>query len=103
MTPSTASFRALNSEYTKNEAKRKEATAKLAIFGGAFSLDRVIIETAGAVDELDFQVKQKIEAARNLFHWALINGDNGNINRNRSNRNGPLHNTEDDRQRRRVP
>ena len=76
MTPSTASFRALNSEYSTNEAKRKEATAKLAIFGGAFSLDRVIIETAGAVDELDFQVKQKIEAARNLFHWALINGDN---------------------------
>lgn len=76
MTPATAAFRALNTEYPKNEAKRKEAMAKLAIFGGAFSLDRVIIDTAGAVDELDFQIKQKIEAARNLFHWAVINGDN---------------------------
>ena len=63
MTPATAAFRALNTEYPKNEAKRKEAMAKLAIFGGAFSLDRVIIDTAGAVDELDFQIKQKIEAA----------------------------------------
>lgn len=76
LTPSTASFRALNAEYTKSEAKRKEALAKLAIFGGSFSLDRVIIDTAGAIDELDFQIKQKIEAARNLFHWAVINGDN---------------------------
>ena len=74
-TPSTASFRALNTEYTKNEAKRVEKTAKLKIFGGAFDIDRVIIETSGAVDELDFQMKQKIEAASNLFHYTVINGD----------------------------
>lgn len=74
-TPSTAAFRALNTEYTPGEAKRVEKTAKLKIFGGAFQLDRVIIETAGAVDELDFQIKQKIEAASNLFHETVINGD----------------------------
>lgn len=74
-TPSTAAFRALNTEYPKSEAKRVEKTAKLKIFGGAFELDRVIINTSGAVDELDFQMKQKIEAASNLFHETVINGD----------------------------
>lgn len=74
-TPSTAAFRALNTEYTKSEAKRVEKTAKLKIFGGAFDLDRVIIDTSGAVDELNFQMKQKIEAASNLFHYTVINGD----------------------------
>lgn len=74
-TPSTAAFRKLNQEYTGNEAKREKASVDLKIFGGEFSLDRVIIKSAGAVDELDFQMKEKIKGAINLFHYTVINGD----------------------------
>ena len=74
-TPSTASFRAINTEYTNVEAIREELTAYCKIFGGSFKLDRVIIDTAGAVDELGFQMQEKINGAVNLFHYAAINGD----------------------------
>lgn len=74
-TPSTAAFRKLNQGYTSNEAKREKASADLKIFGGEFSLDRVIINTSGAVDELDFQMQEKIKAAINLFHYTVINGN----------------------------
>lgn len=74
-TPSTAAFRALNNEYVNNEADREKATAELKIFGGNFKLDRVIINTSGAVDELMFQMDQKIKAAVNLFHYTTIQGD----------------------------
>lgn len=74
-TPSTAAFRKLNTEYAGSEAKREKASADLKIFGGEFSLDRVIINTSGAVDELDFQMQEKIKAAINLFHHTVINGD----------------------------
>lgn len=74
-TPSTAAFRKLNEEYKSNEAKREKATADLKIFGGEFSLDRVVINTSGAVDELSFQMKEKVAGAVNLFHYTVINGD----------------------------
>ena len=79
-TPSTANFRALNTEYSSdskaaNEAKRDKASVDLKIFGGEFSLDRVIIKSSGAVDELDFQMTEKIKGAINLFHYTVINGD----------------------------
>ena len=74
-TPSRAGFRAINTEYGKTEAIREPHTVFLKIFGGAFELDRVIINTAGAIDELNFQLEQKIKAATNLFHYTVINGD----------------------------
>ena len=74
-TPATAAFRPLNTEYTPNEAIREPQTAYCKIFGGSFSLDRVIINTSGAVNELDFQLREKITGATNLFHYAAINGD----------------------------
>ncbi|MGL5512284.1 MAG: major capsid protein [Sporomusa sp.] len=74
-TPSTASFRALNSEYTNVEALREPMTAYCKIFGGSFKLDRVIINTSGAVDELAFQMSEKVKGAINLFHYTAINGD----------------------------
>ena len=43
--------------------------------GGSFQLDRVVIGTAGAVDELAFQTEQKIKATANEFHNLVINGD----------------------------
>lgn len=78
-TPSTAGFRAINGEYTNNEAKRERCSADLKIFGGNFKIDRVLINTSGAVDELDFQMKEKIKGAINLFHNTVING-NSSVN-----------------------
>ena len=40
--PSVASFRALNTEYTANEATLEKKSADLKIFGGKFSMDRVL-------------------------------------------------------------
>lgn len=74
-TPSMAQFRALNTDYTPQEAVREPATAMLKIFGGNFNLDRVIIDTAGAVNELQFQMQEQIRGAINLFHNTVINGD----------------------------
>lgn len=76
-TPATAGFRNINSEYTSQEAKRKKASADLKIFGGVFELDRVIATTSGAIDEMDFQLKEKIKATINVFHNQVINGDAG--------------------------
>lgn len=73
--PSTASFRELNKDYTNNEALREKHSVDLKIFGGNFELDRVIIETAGQINELAFQVEQKVKGAVNLFHYNVINGD----------------------------
>lgn len=73
-TPSTAARRDLNTEYKNNEAKREKKTADLDIFGGSFQLDRVIQATSGAVNEIEFQMKQKIKAASNYFHYLVING-----------------------------
>lgn len=79
-TPATANFRKLNAEYSddtkaSNEAIRDKASADLKIFGGEFKLDRVIANSSGAVDELDFQMQEKIKGAINLFHYTVINGD----------------------------
>lgn len=75
-TPSTASFRELNTEYTSNEAKKAKKAKKtvdLKIFGGSAQVDRVL-QAASAEGEIEFQLKQKTIAARNLFHYAVING-----------------------------
>lgn len=74
LTPSMAAVRALNNEYTAGEAIRTEVTTKAVIMGGSFELDRVVINTSGAIDELSFQLKQKIIATANLFHYNAING-----------------------------
>ena len=73
-TPSTAAIRAINTEYTPGEAIREELTTKAVIMGGSFEVDRVIQNTAGAVDELAFQAEEKIKATSNLFHYDVING-----------------------------
>ena len=73
-TPSTAGVRAINSEYTANEAKRQELTTKAIIMGGSFKVDRVLQATSGAIDELAFQTEQKVKATANEFHYYAING-----------------------------
>lgn len=75
LTPSTASTRKINSEYSPTEAKREKKTAELKIFGGSFTVDRVIQDTSGNFNEINFQLKEQIKAARNYFHYLVINGD----------------------------
>ena len=74
LTPSTAAVRTINNEYSAGEAKRTEKTAKAVVMGGKFQIDRVLIGTAGAVDELAFQAEQKVKATSNYFNNLTING-----------------------------
>ena len=73
-TPAKAGVRSINSEYTPGEAKRVKKTAACAIIGGDFELDRVVIGTAGEVDELTYQMQEKVKATANEFTNAAING-----------------------------
>lgn len=73
-TPATAGVRVINAEYTANEAKREKKTAAAVIMGGSFQVDCVLQNTSGAVDELAFQLEQKIKAVANEFHYLVING-----------------------------
>lgn len=73
--PSQAAFRAVGNEYTSSEATVDEKTVKLAIFGGAFQIDRVIKDLKAQFNNLEYQLRKKIQAAVALFHDAMINGD----------------------------
>ena len=73
--PSTASFRAIGSEYTANEATVEKATCDLKVFGGSFEMDRVLKNAEGQFNNMEFQFAEKIAAAVSLFHYTLINGD----------------------------
>lgn len=75
MLPSVATFRGLNTEYTANEATLIKKSADLKIFGGKFSMDRVLKMAEGKFNNMAFQMEQKIKAAVGLFHYTLINGD----------------------------
>ena len=72
--PATASVRTVGSEYVPGEAKKEKKTANAIIMGGAFQMDRVIQNTAGAANEMAFQAEQKIKATANYFHNLVING-----------------------------
>ena len=73
-TPATAAVRTVGAEYTPGEAKREKKTTGAIIMGGAFQVDRVLQNTAGAADEVAFQAEQKIKATANYFHNLTING-----------------------------
>lgn len=74
----TAAVRALNAEYTPQEAVTTPYTVNLKVFGGSFNLDRVLIKNEKqVVDHVNFQMQQKIQASRALFHDLFINGDSG--------------------------
>lgn len=73
--PSTAAFRKINNEYTANEATLVKKSADLKIFGGKFSMDRVLKQAEGRYNNMAYQMSEKILAAISLFHYTLINGD----------------------------
>lgn len=74
LTPTVAAGRAINSEYQAGEALRTTKFAVLKIFGGAFTIDRVLEETA-AKSEVAFQFDEKSKATVNKFHYDFINGE----------------------------
>lgn len=77
-TQPVASFRALNTEYTPQEAKTTEHTVTLKPFGGKFQVDRVIQNhMKGVANHVAFQLQQKIKATKALFSDTFINGDTG--------------------------
>ncbi|MDF2907963.1 MAG: hypothetical protein K0R34_3284 [Herbinix sp.] len=72
----TAAGRAINAEYTAQEAKTTPVTVNLKVFGGSFNLDRVIVNhEKQVVDHIKFQLEQKTKATRALFADWFINGD----------------------------
>lgn len=74
----TAATRAINAEYSAQEAKTTPYTVNLKLMGGSFQLDRVIIQDERqVVDHIQFQLAQKIQATRALFHDLFVNGDSG--------------------------
>ncbi len=71
-----AAARAINAEYVPQEADTEPVSVNLKIFGGSFQIDRVLQkDETEAVDLVQFQLQQKIKAARALFHDWFINGD----------------------------
>ena len=74
-TPAMAAFRAIGQEYTANEATVEAKTVKLAVFGGSFKIDRIIKTIEGQLNNMAYQLEQKIAAAVGVFHNAMINGD----------------------------
>lgn len=73
--PSTTAFRAINSEYSANEATLEKKSADLKIFGGAFEIDRVIKDAEGKYNNMQYQIEEKVDAAIGTFHNAMLNGD----------------------------
>lgn len=73
--PSQAAYRAIGQEYTASEATVVDKTVKLAIFGGSFEIDRVIKDLKSQFNNLEYQLRKKIQAAVALFHDGMINGD----------------------------
>lgn len=73
--PSLAAFRTLGNNYDGSEATLEKKTADLKIFGGKFSMDRVLKQAEGKYNNMAFQMQEKILAAVSLFHYTLINGD----------------------------
>lgn len=74
VTQPTAGFRAINTEYTPQEATKQQFTVDLKPLGGSFQIDRVLAGIAAA-KEVAFQMAQKIKATRAKFHEAVIIGD----------------------------
>lgn len=73
--PSTTAFRAINNEYTANQATIEKKSVDLKVFGGAFEIDRVIKEAEGMYNNMAMQLEEKIKSAVGTFHNAMINGD----------------------------
>lgn len=75
ITQPTAEFRKVNAEYNTHEVQKQRYTTELKVFGGAYTIDRVIADMGGIVDEVTLQSRQKVKAASALFSDTIINGN----------------------------
>ena len=73
--PAAAQTRAINTEYTPQEATRTEHSADIKIFGGSYQIDRVVEGLSGITSEVAYQTRKKVEATCCLFHKTVIQGD----------------------------
>lgn len=72
----TAAARAINADYTPQEAVTTQITANLKIFGGSYQIDRALrANEEQVVDLVMFEQAQKIKATKAMFHDMFINGD----------------------------
>lgn len=76
-TEPTATTRAVNNEYSAQEARTTAQTVECKIFGGSFEVDRTQVGTARYGDRIAFQLAQKVKATRAYFNDLFINGDSG--------------------------
>jgi hypothetical protein len=76
ITPRTAAFRALNSEYVPGQASRQRYTVDLKPHGGAFTIDRVLANLGQQrTNEITFQMQQLLTAVNQKWIEELVNGD----------------------------
>jgi len=76
VTPASAGFRDLNTEYTPGQATRSRFTVDLKPLGGAFTLDRVLANLGPAqTNEIAFQLTQLTISSIVRFQQELILGD----------------------------
>ena len=75
ITQPVAEFRKINSEFSKHEVEKQRYVTELKVFGGAFSVDRIIARMGGLADEVSLQLTQKVKATKALFHDTIINGN----------------------------
>lgn len=72
----TAAARAINADYTPQEAVTTQITANLKIFGGSYQIDRALrANEEQVVDLVMLEQDQKIKATKAMFHDMFINGD----------------------------
>ena len=75
-TQASADVRAINSEYTPQEAVTEQEVTNLKILGGSYEIDRVLArDEVQVIGEVDFQTREKAKAAVAKFHDLFINGN----------------------------
>jgi hypothetical protein len=74
-TQATAATRAVNTEYVPQESQELPQSVTLAIFGGSFELDRVMIDMDKNGDRVATQMADKIKAGTAKFNDLTVNGD----------------------------
>jgi hypothetical protein len=76
VTPASAGFRAINSEYTPGQAVRSRFTVDLKPLGGSYTLDRVLANLGPQqTNEIAFQLTQLTISSIVRFQQELILGD----------------------------
>jgi hypothetical protein len=73
VTERAAAFRAINAEYTPDEAEKDRFNVVLVPLGGSFEIDRVLAAIARG-GEVAFQIEQLVKSTRTMFQDELING-----------------------------